>query len=183
MPRAAETELSSGTFSKPFSLSSPIASGAAFNFDSAAASDMKAAVERAKKTRDLATLQSVIAKAEKEQLSIIAEARAQIPVVAQDELTAAKESAKELKNLSILQSAIAKAEIERLVDTSIIAEAKALIPGVELMEAMKIAKEMKNPLFSSPLSPRLRRSSSYQTATLLSSLKPRRCYGIWRMRS
>ena len=91
---------------------------------------LTAARESAKEKKNPAILQSAIAKAEKEQLvdaSIIAEAKAQIPVVAKDELTAAIESAKEKKNPAILQSAIAKAEKEQLVDASSIAEARAQI--------------------------------------------------------
>ena len=75
--------------------------------------------------------------------SSIAEAKAQIPVVAEAGYTA-KESAKEMKTLSILQSAIAKAEKEQLVDASSIAEAKAQIPAVaeaELTAVEEIAKQ------------------------------------------
>ena len=52
--------------------------------------ELKAAVESAKEKKNPAILQSAIAKAEKEQLvdaSSIAEAKAQIPVVAEAELT------------------------------------------------------------------------------------------------
>jgi len=101
-----------------------------------------------------ASLQSAIAKAEKEQLlvndSIITEARALLSSMIKKELKAATERAKEKKDLSILESAIAEAEKEQLVDAlSIdlgIDAAKAQIPVVakdELTAAIERAKEKK----------------------------------------
>ena len=65
--------------------------------------ELTAAMESAKETKESAILQSAIAKAEKEQLvdaSIIAEAKAQIPVVAEDELNGGQGEREEKKNPS-----------------------------------------------------------------------------------